>query len=166
MDSNILIEQFNSLGASAVALDFGELYTALQTGVVDAQENPLDTIQRMKFYEVQDYLVLSGHGAMEDVVLFNPAFWASLPEEYQDIITDAFNEVIPDLIEHKAAAVDAALEEIRAAGMNVRELSPEEQKAFREVMYPATRAAYLERAGDEGAAIIDIYESEYASVTD
>ena len=59
MDSNILIEQFNALGASAIALPFGELYTSLQTGVVDGQENPLDTIQRMKFFEVQDYLVIS-----------------------------------------------------------------------------------------------------------
>jgi C4-dicarboxylate-binding protein DctP len=165
MDSSILIEQFNALGASAIALPFGELYTALQTGVVDGQENPLDTIQRMKYYEVQDYLVLSGHGAMEDVVLFNPTFWNSLPQEYQTVITDAFNEVIPDLIAHKAAAVEQALEEIRNAGMEIRELSDQEQAAFREVMYPAARKAFLERAGEEGAALIEIYEREYASVT-
>src|SRR5690606_29355180 len=64
MDSNILIEQFDALGASAIALPFGELYTALQTGVVDGEENPLDTIRAMKFYEVQKYLVRSAHGAM------------------------------------------------------------------------------------------------------
>lgn len=165
MDSNILIEQFNALGASAVALPFGELYTALQTGVVDGQENPLDTIQRMKFYEVQDDLVLSGHGAMEDVVLFNPDFWNSLPEEYQNIIVDAFNEVIPDLISHKAEAVSAALDEIRQAGMEIRELSSKEKESFRAVMYPPTRSAYLERAGDEGAVLIEIYETQYDSVT-
>ena len=72
MDSAILIEQFKAVGATAIALPFGELYTSLQTGVVDAQENPLDTIRAMKFYEVQKHLVLSNHGAMEDVVLFNP----------------------------------------------------------------------------------------------
>ncbi|WP_265519033.1 TRAP transporter substrate-binding protein [Nitratireductor luteus] len=161
MDSNILIEQFNALGASAIALPFGELYTALQTGVVDGQENPLDTIQRMKFYEVQKHLVLSNHGAMEDVVLFNPAFWQSLPEEHRATIVEAFNEVIPELIEHKAAAVDAALEEIKGAGMDVRELSDEEKAAFREKMYPAARAAYIERAGEEGEQLIAIYEKEY-----
>lgn len=166
MDSNILIEQFNALGASAIALPFGELYTALQTGVVDGQENPLDTIQRMKFYEVQEHLVLSNHGAMEDVVLFNPAFWQSLPEEHRTTIVDAFNEVIPDLIEHKAAAVDAALEEIKAADMNVRELSDEEKAAFREKMYPAARAAYIERAGEEGEQLIGIYEKEYETAAE
>ena len=131
MDSSILIEQFKSVGASAIALPFGELYTSLQTGVVDAQENPLDTIRAMKFYEVQKYLVLSNHGAMEDVILFNPTFWASLPEEYRTIITDAFAEVVPDLIAHKKASVASSLEEIKAAGVEVRELSAEEKAAFR-----------------------------------
>lgn len=166
MDSNILIEQFNALGASAVAIPFGELYTALQTGVVDGQENPLDTIQRMRYYEVQDHLVISGHGAMEDVVLFNPSWWQSLPAEYQEIITDAFEEVIPELIAHKAAAVDVALEEIRENGMEIREMSAEEQAAFREAMYPAGRDAFIAQAGDEGASLIDIYEREYARVTE
>jgi C4-dicarboxylate-binding protein DctP len=166
MDSNILIEQYNSLGASAIALPFGELYTALQTGVVDAQENPLDTIRAMKFYEVQKYLVVSSHGAMEDVVLFNPAFWDSLPADYQEAIISAFQETIPALIAHKSAAVAASLEEIKAAGLDVRVLSDEEKAAFRETMYPATRQAYLDRAGDEGAKLIELYEQEYEAITE
>lgn len=165
MDSNILIEQFNSLGASAVALPFGELYTALQTGVVDGEENPLDTIQRMKFYEVQDYLVLSDHGAMEDVILFNPTWWNNLPGEYQKVISESFEKVIPDLIAHKAASVVAALDEIKAAGINIRELSAEEKASFREKMYPATRAAYIARSGEEGEKLIAVYEAEYEKAT-
>ncbi|MEZ5592509.1 MAG: TRAP transporter substrate-binding protein DctP [Gammaproteobacteria bacterium] len=102
-------------GASAVALPFGELYTSLQTGVVDGQENPLDTIQRMKFYEVQKYLVLSDHGAMEDVVLFNPLWWNSLPEQHRQVIVTAFAEVVPALRSHKAAAVKSALSVIAEA---------------------------------------------------
>ncbi len=164
MDSNILIEQFNALGASAIALPFGELYTALQTGVVDAQENPLDTIQRMKYYEVQKHLVVSDHGAMEDVVLFNPAFWNGLPEEHRTVITEAFQEVIPELIAHKAEAVKAALAEIEASGIDIREMTSEEKQAFREKMYPATREAFLSRTGDEGKALIEVYEREYEAV--
>ncbi|WP_239032030.1 TRAP transporter substrate-binding protein [Paroceanicella profunda] len=164
MDSSILIEQFRALGASAIALPFGELYTALQTGVVDGEENPLDTIRNMKFYEVQKHLLVSDHGAMEDVILFNPAFWASLPEEYQQIITGAFEEVIPDLIAHKAAAVADARKVIEDAGLEVTELTPEQKSAFREAMYPAARAAYLERAGDEGAALISAYETAYKAL--
>ncbi len=161
MDSSILIEQFNALGASAIALPFGELYTSLQTGVVDGEENPLDTIRNMKFDEVQDYLVVSEHGAMEDLVLFNPAWWESLPAEYQTIIVDAFKEVVPELRAHKAAAVQSSLEAITAGGTNVRVASDEERAAFRDVMFGPASAAYLANTGAAGQALLDLYKTEY-----
>ncbi len=164
MDSQILVEQFNALGASAIPLPFGELYTSLQTGLVDGEENPLDTIQRMKFYEVQKHLVLSDHGAMEDVVLFNPTWWQSLPEEYRTVITDTFNEVVPDLRAHKAAAVAEALKVITESGIDIRTLSADEKTKMRELMYGPARAAYIERAGDEGKALIEAYEKAYAEL--
>lgn len=164
MDSRILIEQFNALGASAIALPFGELYTSLQNGVVDGQENPLDTISAMKFYEVQKNLVVSEHGAMEDVALFNPAWWNSLPENYRTIITDTFNEVVPDLRAHKAAAVAKALDTIKASGVNVRVASPDERAAFREKMFGPASAAYVAMAGDKGKALLDTYQAGYADV--
>lgn len=163
MDSRILIEQFNALGASAIALPFGELYTSLQTGVIDGEENPLDTIFRMKFHEVQDYLLVSEHGAMEDVVLFNPTWWESLPEEYRTIISEAFAEVVPELTAHKEAASEEALAAIEDSGsINVRFASPEERAALREAMYEPAKAAFVEQAGDEGATLISIYDQEMA----
>tara|TARA_R110001583_G_scaffold17679_2_gene71399 strand:- start:195616 stop:196638 length:1023 start_codon:yes stop_codon:yes gene_type:complete len=165
MDSNILIEQFKAVGASAIALPFGELYTSLQMGVVDGEENPLDTIERMKYYEVQKNLVISDHGAMEDVILFNESFWNSMPENYRKIIVDTFHEVIPDLVKDKAVKVAAALEVVKKEGMNVRVATPEERAALRAEVYPATKAAYIERAGDEGKKLIDLYEKAYAKAT-
>jgi len=164
MDSSILIEQFNALGASAIALPFGELYTALQTGVVDGEENPLDTIRAMKFYEVQDYLVVSDHGAMEDVVLFNPMFWESLPEDYRTIIRDAFAEVIPELTAHKAAAVEDALAAIKESGTDVRIADEAERANFREVMFEPASAAYVAKTGDAGQALLDTYTQAYESL--
>lgn len=164
MDSKILIEQFDALGASAIALPFGELYTSLQTGVVDGQENPLDTIQRMKFHEVQKYLVVSEHGAMEDVALFNPIWWNSLPQDYQQIITDAFAEVVPELRTHKANAIKIALETIKQSDISVRIASEEEKAALREKMYDKAKAAYIERAGESGLALIAIYEKAYSEL--
>ncbi len=160
MDSSILIEQFNALGASAIALPFGELYTSLQTGVVDGEENPADTIRAMKFYEVQDYMVVSDHGAMEDVVLFNPMFWDSLPDDYKTVITDAFAEVIPELTAHKADAVAAALGTIEEAGTNVRIAGADERATLREVMFQPAAAAYIARTGEAGQALLDIYAAQ------
>lgn len=164
MDSKILIEQFAALGASAIALPFGELYTSLQTGVVDGEENPLDTIQRMKFNEVQKYLVVSNHGAMEDVVMFNPTWWNSLPDDYKKVIQDAFAEVVPDLRAHKEQAVNAALEEIKKGGMNVRVATDDEKAALREKTYDKTKAAYLGLAGSDGEKLIGIYEKAYSEL--
>ncbi|MGQ7845875.1 TRAP transporter substrate-binding protein [Granulosicoccus sp. 3-233] len=161
MDSKILIEQFDALNASAIALPFGELYTSLQTGVVDGQENPLDTIQRMKFHEVQKYLVLSNHGAMEDVVLFNPGWWQSIGEENQSIIIEAFHAVIPELGSHKADAVNAALDVIRQSDIDIREISDEERSSMRALMFDKARDAYLERAGEDGTALMQVYDEAY-----
>jgi C4-dicarboxylate-binding protein DctP len=160
MDSKILIEQFGGVGASAIPLPFQELYTALQTGVVDGQENPLDTISTMKFYEVQKHLVVSEHGAMEDVVMFNPNWWNSLPEDYQAIIVAAFEELRPAVEQRKEQAQAGALETIEAAGVTVRVADETERTALRGKMYPPARAAYLERAGEEGQQLIDLYEAE------
>lgn len=164
MDSKILIEQFDALGASAIALPFGELYTSLQMGVVDGQENPLDTIQRMKFHEVQKHLVISEHGAMEDVALFNPTWWNSLPEEYRAIIKDTFKEVVPELRAHKAKAVEAALAVIKESDIDVRVASEEEKATLREKMYEKAKAAYIERAQDDGKELIAIYEKAYSEL--
>lgn len=166
MDSKVLMEQFNAVGASAIALPFGELYTALQTGVIDGQENALDTIATMKYNEVQKNLLVSGHGANEDVVLFNPAWWNSLPAEYQKTIMEAFDEVRPKVELLKEASQQKALETLKAAGMNVRELSDDERAAMREAMYPKTRAVYLQQTGEAGQKIIDAYEAQYKIITD
>lgn len=161
MDSKILIEQFAAVNASAVAIQFGELYTALQTGVIDGQENPLDTISTMKFHEVQKNLVVTEHGAMEDVVLFNPGWWNKLPAGHRAVIAKAFDEVRPEFEKNKDAAQEKALETIRASGKtNVRIADEKERAQLRDAMYPRARAAYLERAGAEGKKLIALYEQE------
>lgn len=160
MDSRILIQQFAGVGAAAIAIPFGELYTALQTGVVDGQENPLDTISTMKYYEVQKDLVVSNHGAMEDLVLFNPAWWNGLPEGHRDVIVKAFQEVRPQVEALKEEVQALAFNQIKEAGVNVRVLGDAERADWRAKMFPPARDAYLERAGAEGKAVMEAYEAE------
>ena len=164
MDSKILQEQFAAVGASAVSIPFGELYTALQTGVVDGEENPLDTISTMKFFEVQKNLVVTEHGVMEDIVLFNPGWWKSLPANYQQIIVKAFDEVRPEVEKNKEAAQQTALETIRKAGVHVRVADEAERHRLGQAMYARAKAAYLERAGAEGQKLVALYETEIKKV--
>jgi tripartite ATP-independent transporter DctP family solute receptor len=161
MDSKILIEQFAALGASAVAINFSELYTSLQTGVIDGQENPLDTISTMKFHEVQKHLVVTEHGAMEDVFLVNPAWWGKLPPGHRDAIVRSLEEVRPQTEKAKEAAQQASLELIKSSGkISVRIADEAERQRLRDIMVPKARDAYLERSGAEGKKLMQLYEQE------
>jgi C4-dicarboxylate-binding protein DctP len=167
MDSKILMEQFAAVGASAIALQFSEVYTALQTGVVDGQENPLDSIATMKFHEVQKYLVVTEHGALEDVFVVSPGWWSKLPASHRAVIVSALDEVRPQFEKMKDEAQMKALEAIKTSGrIQVRTAGEAERKRMREVMYPRARAAYLERNGAEGQRLVSLYEQELKKLGD
>ena len=160
MDSKILIDQFAAVGATAIAINFSELYTSLQTGLIDGQENPLDTITTMKFHEVQKHLVVTEHGVMEDIVLFGNTFWNRLTPEQRDIVAKAFDEMRPEVEEMKEAVQNISIEMIKAAKLNMRVADEAERKAMRDAMAPKARATYAERAGAEGAKVLAVYDEE------
>ena len=166
MDSRVLRAQFEAVGAQAMPIPFGDVYTSLQTGVVDGQENPLDSIARMKFHEVQEYLLLSAHGVVENVVLFSPTFWSGLSEDDMQTVSDVFTDNAKELARVKGENQKQALEEIKAAGLTINELDDAEQQTLRDRMYPAARDAFLEQAGDEGQQLIDLYEGVYGDITE
>jgi C4-dicarboxylate-binding protein DctP len=160
MDSKILIEQFAAVGATAIAINFSELYTSLQTGLIDGQENPLDTITTMKFHEVQKHMVVTEHGVMEDIVLFSNAFWNKITPEQRDIIAKAFDEVRPEVEGMKEAVQATSAETIKQAKLTVRVADETERKAMGDTMAPKARASYLERAGAEGTKVLAVYDEE------
>lgn len=165
MASDILMAQFQALGASAVALPFGELYTALQNRVVDGQENPVSSILSMRFYEVQKNILISDHGAIEDVIVFNPAWWEALPQGHKDVITAAFVEVVPQLQELYKTQREAGIELIKNSGANVRVMGDDEKAALRAKAFEPTKAIYLQKNGDAGAELMKLYEAEYAKLS-
>ena len=90
--STMGISMFRALGAAPTSLQFSEVYSALQTRVVDAQENPLAIIQTAKLFEVQKYCSLTNHSWDGYHFVFNGRRWKSLPEDVQVIVERAFNE--------------------------------------------------------------------------
>jgi tripartite ATP-independent transporter DctP family solute receptor len=89
--SPISLSLFEGLGASPTTINIAELYTALQTHVVDGQENPFGNIETQKFYQVQKYCSITDHMWVGYWMLMNGAFWSSLPANYQKIVADAFD---------------------------------------------------------------------------
>lgn len=119
-----------ALNANGVPLAFNELYSAMDQGVVDGQENPLNTIYSMKFYEVQKYLSLTGHTYSPGAVAMSTKAWESLSAEQRQIVTDAFKEAQLYQREELAKINATILDEIRAKGVIVTEPNIE---AFREL---------------------------------
>jgi C4-dicarboxylate-binding protein DctP len=165
MDSKILIEQFAGLKASAIVLQFGELYTALQNGVIDGQENPLDIIQAMKFFEVQKNILVTDHGAIVEVILMNPGWYNKLPENYRAIVNAAFKEVAPQVEKEKAADAQKSLEFFKEKGLSVRIADEAERTKLRALIYPKARDAYIATAGAGGREMVELYEKELATLS-
>lgn len=84
--SAIMMSNIEAMGGSATPMAFGEVYLGLQQGTIDAQENPLPTIQNMKFYEQQKYLMLTSHLVMPSFTLVSEFFWKSLNDEQKDVV--------------------------------------------------------------------------------
>jgi tripartite ATP-independent transporter DctP family solute receptor len=132
----LFIETFRTLGANAVPMPFPEVYTALETGTVDGQENPVATILASKFYEVQKHTVISNHIYSAWAFLVSKKFWDKLSADEQAILTKAAKEATAYERTIIRAFEDKALEEIKAKGVQVTSLSAEETAKMREMTKP------------------------------
>jgi C4-dicarboxylate-binding protein DctP len=90
--SKVLEAQFRALGATPQVMAFSEVYQALQTGVVDGQENTPSNIYTQKMHEVQKYMTLTNHGYIGYVVVVNKKFWDGLPADIRTQLTKAMDE--------------------------------------------------------------------------
>ena len=145
--SPLLVTQFKAINAGGISVPFVDLYSALQTGTVDGQENPYANIASRKFYEVQDYMTISDHGFMGYAFFINQDKFNSLPEDLQAIVEDVSEEVMKEQWEIAKQKDQEYLDEIKESGMEISEFGPEEKKEFRE----ATQAAYDEFSKQEDA---------------
>ncbi len=117
----IYLETIKAMGGSPTPVDFNELYTSLQTGVVDGQENPPSVILAAKFFEVQKYLNLTGHITQQQTVLIGEDAFQALTPDQQKVLQQAAVEAGDyqnKLLEQDEAA---SLEKLKAGGMEVVE---------------------------------------------
>lgn len=152
MENPVHMATFKALGANPTPISFGELYTALQQGTVDAQENPPAIVATSKFYEVQKYYSLTGHVYAAACLLINEDFFASLPEDLQKIVEEGalnFKDEQRRLLNEQDAELLAKLEE---EGMEINELTPEQKEKFIE----ATKSVYDEFKDVIGEDLIEL----------
>lgn len=152
MESDILQAQIEAVGGSPQKMAFGEVYQALQTGTVDAQENTWSNIYSSKFYEVQPYMTESNHGYIGYFVGVNAAFWQSLPADLRAGLEATLEEVTQwgnarsEVInqEDKQRILDSGRSEIAV-------LAPEQLAAWQAAMRPV----WDRFRADIGAELVD-----------
>ena len=132
----IYIDLFNALGANAVPMPFTELYTALETGAIDGQENPAPSILTAKLNEVQAYLTLTNHTYNPQIVLISGKFWDRLNADERRLLQEATLEARGYQRAVSREQAGKAVEELKAEGMEVSELPPAEVAKFRAKAQP------------------------------
>ncbi|HEX4885947.1 MAG TPA: TRAP transporter substrate-binding protein [Casimicrobiaceae bacterium] len=116
------VKMFQEYGANPSPMKFSELFTALQTGVMDGQENPFTQIYSAKLHEVQKYLSLSGHVYTPAYLTVGLTKWNALPAEVRKILEDTAKETQAYVYETAAKDEDELLGKIKAAGTQVNEV--------------------------------------------
>ncbi|MHA3979229.1 TRAP transporter substrate-binding protein [Halovulum sp. GXIMD14794] len=156
----LFISTFEALGANPVPLPYPELYNALESGTVDAQETPVGLIYSTKFYEVQDYLTLTGHVYSPYVLLASKQWFDGLSDEDRALVLEAAAESEPfqrDL--SRGAADKLANETLIDAGLTLTELPEAEKAKLRDLVAPVID----EFAGAIGPALINMAREDMAA---
>lgn len=143
MANEIHLEAWKAMGANPTPMAFGELFTAMQQGTVDGQENPLGIITGNKFEEIEKFCTLTEHVYTPYYVVMNLEKWNSLTAEQQDALTRAMEETTQRQYELSQKYEDEAVGVMEAAGCQVRTLTDEEKLSFKEA---ADKANSLEAA--------------------
>ena len=137
MESDVLQAQILQIGGNPQKMAFGEVYQALQTGAVDAQENTWSNIYSSKFYEVQAHVTETNHGYLGYLLAVNPDFWSSLPDDIRGELAIIAQEVSVWANDQSVSINLAGREKIAASGRTeVAELTAEERAGWQKAMRP------------------------------
>jgi tripartite ATP-independent transporter DctP family solute receptor len=136
MRSKTIMDQFSAFGATPVIVDFHKTYQALLDGIVEGQENPLGSIDGMKFYEVQSHLTISNHAYLAYVMAFSQSILDKLPTDIQNVLLETAKEITSfqrkEIIENERRL----LSEIKKTGINIYHLTDKDKAAFRKAVQP------------------------------
>ena len=160
----VLIDIYKSYGASPTTVNYSEMYSALQLGVADAQENPISTVEELTLNEVQSTLTMSGHYTFIDTCVVNSAFYDALPGDVKAMLDEVYAELdtyIEDAIREYEDGILKTIEE--TTDMEIVYLTDEEKEAFR-VFNEENREMLRSSLGDSGMEILLKLQEEKAAL--
>ncbi|MCP8615262.1 TRAP transporter substrate-binding protein [Salirhabdus salicampi] len=160
MASPILIEQDKALGVTPITMDFSETYSALQSGAIDGQENPIVTSFDMKFHEVQTDFTLTSHGVLDQMVMVNKNWYEELSEDIQAAIVKGYEEGLKEVVSKTYSLVDEYSQKMEEQGVTLHELTPDQRQALVDAVKSVKEFARNEYADQGGDKLFDALEKE------
>jgi tripartite ATP-independent transporter DctP family solute receptor len=155
MASPVISESYKAYGADPTPIPYMEVYSSLQLNMIDGQVNPQFAIEEMKFYEVQDYMMLSNQAIFVGTFVANDMFWDSLSDERRAQVEEAANETNDYILGAQQELNKERLESIKEnSDMEIIELTKEQRAKFEEVSKPV-RDFYVEQYGEDAGKILD-----------
>lgn len=153
--SEVYMDFFRELKADPIAMSWSEVFTAIQQGTIDGQENGVSITDSAKMYEVQDYMTLWNYTYENDLFVANTEIWDSLEPKTQELLREKAVEACNwgrDQVELEEAEI---VQKFRDGGMKVTELTAEELEAFKEAVQPV-REKFMEKYGEEACTAFQI----------
>jgi tripartite ATP-independent transporter DctP family solute receptor len=132
----VYLQSFSAFKANPIPMAFGELYSALETGTVDGQENPYTVILSNKFYEVQKYVSATNHTFTQNIILVSKIFWDKLSPVEQRMMRETYEESRGYQKEQTRLQTESALAELQAKGMKYNAVAPAELEQMRNAAQP------------------------------
>ncbi|MGP4059087.1 DctP family TRAP transporter solute-binding subunit [Halobacillus sp. H74] len=148
MENDLHLDAFKALGANPTPMAFTELFTAMQQGTVDGQENPYATIYLQKFYEVQKHVSNTHHIYSPFVFLMSKSFYDGLSEDQQKIVKDAAVEAGKYERKLNREANEKYLEKLQEEGMEYTEITDEARQEMKDAVAPVIEE-YKSKIGEE-----------------
>jgi tripartite ATP-independent transporter DctP family solute receptor len=157
MTSPLLLAAYKEYGASPTPLPYGEVYSALQLNMIDAQVNPIFAIQEMSFYEVTDYLIFGGHAPYITTAVTNRDFMEGLSPERRAMVKDVIAELDDYIFEKQRDYNEKRLDMIKESKPSIKiidDLTDQERAVFRDASM-AVREQFVDIAGPRGREVLD-----------
>lgn len=156
--SEVYMKFFKTLGADPVAMSWSEVFTAIQQGTIDGQENGISITESAKMDEIQDYLTLWNYTYENDLFVANTDIWNSLEPKTRELLQEKAKEACEWGRDTVEAEEESIVNEFKEEGMTVTELTEEELDAFKEEI-SGMKQEFIEKYGQDACQAFQI-ESE------
>ncbi|PHQ15469.1 TRAP transporter substrate-binding protein [Marinobacter profundi] len=165
MTNPLLSETYDAFGATPTPLPWGEVYGALQTNMIQGQENPIFWIESGGLYEVSPNLIFTGHGWFTTAMMANQNFYDGLSDGDKKLVQDAADFAYTEILEHIDGLADEALAKIQKASdkVTVTRLNEEQIETFR-ARAPQVEKKFIEMTGKRGEELLNQFKTDLEAV--